>query len=222
MRKKYRLLIFILCILILCAGCQSKELPREDTAEQTETSEPPSEARADELVLAIDGSPALQIVLPEDANEQIRSAANKLSEQLSSLAKCAFSIRNDHTPDGSIVDSAGEIVLGNCRRADAQARLQELRFEDYTVCFTERNLVVAAYASAAVERAVEALIAALESAEIEQTEGRVVLKWKSDLHGEGASPRRMPTLFGVPLSLHSRLFSQAQKSVNATRPSNLG
>lgn len=206
MQRKNRLIVLLLAIVLLLCACDTtipSDTETTNTAAESETSVP-TEAR--DIILASGGKASFKIIVPEDADDKIYSAANSLKDKLKKLAGCVFTIGDDYTRDGEIVDSTEEIILGNCKRTDTQKALEGLKYEDYAVVATDANIVVASYDSSAVKKAVKALVDALNDAVVEKSGDRVILKWTVSIYGEGSYANNMPTLGGIPLSSYTIVY----------------
>ena len=72
-----------------------------------------------------------------------------------------------------------EIIIGNCYRADTVRVLKSLKYKDYEVCLTEKNIVVAAYTDEAAINGAQRLAQMIENNTVKDDRG-AVLTWKKD------------------------------------------
>ena len=186
--KRNLLIAWILIVAMLLGACNnngSEESTTDDNAEVTRTVE-----------LAVDGRAKYKIVLPEQVEGEIARAADTLKNKLKRLTGAIFSITDDYTQGGAIAESKGEIIIGDCKRAEMQSELETLSYLDYSVTVTDHNILIAGYESSKVADAIYAFSNALSEETVQKIDDKVVLQWKESIRKEYESYK----LDGISLS----------------------
>ena len=173
-----KLIFGLLAVALLCTGCQGDSLSQGGSTEAITKSEAGTIQK--EIVLASGNQASFQIIVPEVCSAGVINAAEKLKNKLTDLTGAIFTVVDDYTRNGEAIDSTGEIIIGNCKRTEMQNALLPLSYRDYSVLFTDSNILIAGYEDEKVIDAVYDLIQRLEAAEMIQTDNEVILKWAGD------------------------------------------
>lgn len=205
MKSKKALIIWVCMLLAFvlafsaCDTAPNTSDPTEQSIGGTEASATPTEpGRAVELMK--NGKANYKIIISEDASEELMVTVNNLKNRLREITGVVFYAYDDYTKDGQPIDGTGEIVIGNCKRTEAQAELATLRYKDYTVKMTESNILILAHNDANTRKAINALVAMLDESNLERNGETISLKWTGDILHRGNYVTNVPTLADVPLS----------------------
>ena len=179
--KRKILIAWILILATLLCACNLK-----NGGEETETNGNDAVV-ARTVELAANGKALYKIILPEQVTGEVSRAADKLRNKLKTLTGVLFSITDDYTQGGSVKDSEGEIIIGDCKRTEMQSELSNLSYRDYSVTVTDHNILIAGYENSKVADAVYAFTDALTEESVQKVDGKVILTWKEDLKEEYTS-----------------------------------
>lgn len=170
--KKIHTIVWLLLFSLLLCACG------DGNAEDPTLTEEQGTAR--EIVLASNGKAAFSIVVSELCSEKVSSAAEALKKRLKEVTGVSFRIKDDYTRGDEAVESSGEIIVGNCRRADAQTILKSLKYRDYGLFANESNIMLVGYEDSKISAAVYAMIDLLSNERITSANGVTTLHWEGD------------------------------------------
>ena len=179
--KRNVLIAWVIMFAMLLCSCNLK-----DGGVETETNGA-DDTVVRTVVLVEDGRASYKIILPEQAAGEVSRAADTLKNKLKSVTGAIFSIGDDYTQGGVIKESKGEIIIGDCKRAEMQSELETLSYLDYSVAVTENNILIAGYESSKVADAIYAFSNALSEESVQKVDGKVILTWKENLKKEYTS-----------------------------------
>lgn len=200
MKKRIaRRLLPMLCFVLLfavCLGfsaCRKDEGDGGDSGKDSVTAEPggnDEETTADnvgkQITLSTGGKAYYTIVRPADASSALATAVSSLATTLSDATGVYFRQTDDYTRDETPVESSMEIIIGNCKRADTAKVLKNVKYKDYNICVTEKNIVVAAHDDVTAIRATQKLAQMLKG-NIARSGVDTVLTWKGDYYYSAVS-----------------------------------
>lgn len=174
--KKFNIVVWLLLLSFILSACDGISVTdRSGDTNDTLTTEEENTSR--EIVLTSDGKAAFNIVIPEVCSEKISSAADALKKKLKEVTGAFFAVRDDYTRDDQVVDSEGEIIIGDCKRTDAKNALATLKFRDYALSANDNNIMLSGYEDSKISAAVYELIDILSEENLTVTNGKTVLKW---------------------------------------------
>ena len=193
--KKICYLAWILLFAMLFCACNNAK--GEDTSQTEENNTPVPR----DVTLVESGRALYRIVLPEVCDSSVSRAADTLKTRLKAVTGASFSTTDDYTRNGEIVESEGEIIIGNCKRTEMQQALSEMSYRDYAVRVTDKNILIAGFDPAKIADAVYAFIEVVNDGGVEKDGKNAVLHWKEDLFKPYTDyPLSGLTLGGVSLS----------------------
>lgn len=180
----------LLLLLAVCLGlfsCQNTEQPSTPGSDgsaggstavsETETADGGNTVR--DLTLATGTKAAFTVVRPEGCSSALASTVATLVDTLHRATGAWFVSTTDSDFSETPVESSMEIIIGNCYRADTVRVLKSLKYKDYEVCLTEKNIVVAAYTDEAAINGAQRLAQMIENNTVKDDRG-AVLTWKKD------------------------------------------
>ncbi len=177
--KKIKAMVWILLFSLLLSACNGTGASNErDGSDGSTVTEEADTSR--EIVLTADGKAAFNIVIPEVCSEKISSAADALKKKLKDVTGVFFAVRDDYTRDDKVVDSNGEIIIGDCKRTDAKNALASLKFRDYALSANENNIMLSGYEDSKISAAVYEMIDILNEENLYVADGETVLKWSGN------------------------------------------
>lgn len=194
------LLLMLVFLFNACTGNtpSNNNTTVSDSASAEEPVTPSNPVRMVELVT--NGKANYKIIISENATEELMVTVNSLKSKLREITGEIFYAYDDYTKDGQPIDGTGEIVIGDCKRTEAQNELATLRYKDYTVKITESNILIMAHNDANTRKAINAFIDMLDQSNIESNGETISLKWTGDILHRGNYVTSVPTLADVPLS----------------------
>ncbi len=179
------LLALLACFaLTSCEGDGGADTGVTDGSGESGTNGGDDTSEPKKLLLVSGRKSALDVILPANCSDEVRTAAQSLVQKLYSLTGCAFDVWNDDADDGVTVDGENEIVIGGCHRAAAEELLDTLRYDDYLVTVTENSLIVACHSDDAATSAVMALRVKLKEENLLKEGDNIYLLWAEDLSYE--------------------------------------
>lgn len=210
--KKFNIVVWLLLLSFILSACDGISVTdRSGDTNDTLTTEEENTSR--EIVLTSDGKAAFNIVIPEVCSEKISSAADALKKKLKEVTGAFFAVRDDYTRDDKVIDSSGEIIIGNCKRTDAKNAMVSLKFRDYALSANENNIMLSGYEDSKISAAVYEMIDILNAENIFVSDGKTILKWEGNYVKSTFTYKfENMTLDGVPISEYQIVYPSGNES----------
>ncbi len=191
--------IFIAIILILALLLSACNSP--DVTDSKDTTDGIEENTSRTVELVSNGKANYKIIVSDNCSSEIEKVANSLKNKLKTVTGAFFTIGNDFTRNGEVIDSKGEIIIGNCNRTESQNLLSTLTYRDYAVQITDSNIVIAGYESSKVVDAVYSFIKLIDDEYLTVTNEGTLLNWAGNYKKVFESYElNAITIGGIPLS----------------------
>lgn len=169
--KRFFIVMMLIASLILSACNHSNSSDPKDTTDTLEE----NTSRTVELVS--NGKANYKIIVSDNCSTEIEKVANSLKNKLKTATGAFFTIGNDYTRDEEVIDSSGEIIIGDCNRTESKNVLSTLTYKDYAVEITDSNIIIAGYESSKVVDAVYSFIKLIDDEYLTVTNSSAVLNW---------------------------------------------
>lgn len=211
--RKILTVCILLVISMLLGSCDWKEwLGSNDDVEASgdetdsveDTNPMAGPTRIVELVT--DGKANYKVIIPESTSEGLMLYVNDLRDALREATGVSFYAYDDYTQDGKASHSAGEIIIGNCKRTDAQNALTTLKYKDYTVQLTESNILITGHEDGSVGKAIKEFIKMLNAENLVKNGKTTAVKWYGDFTYQAKYSKIAPTINNVSLSQYTIVY----------------
>lgn len=195
--KKFKFLVLLLAFIMLFSACGSNGASTDtDTGTETTVQDTKREVRLTENKRA-----SYKIILPESCDGKIAAAAEALKNKLKDATGAFFTVADDHTRNDEVIESTGEIIIGDCKRVDMQAMMSTLKYRDYAVEINDSNILIAGHETAKIVDAIYSFMKFIDEDYIDVSNGSAVLNWDGNYQKLHTSYKfENMTLGGVPLS----------------------
>lgn len=187
--KRFPSIVCLVLLLSVCLGlfsCQSgtPQTPGSGSTEPevTGTAEPSTDHQGTKLTLTEKNKANYTVIYPTDSSSTFESNLRSLIKTLSDKTGIRFSTATDLAAawETEPLDSEGpEIIVGNCFRKDSVAALKNVKYNDYSICLSGENLLVAAHNEESAIKGIQRLISILKEHTEKGSDGSV-LTWPGD------------------------------------------
>lgn len=187
--KLLLLLVWLLLLALLLPSCKQPQTPQSGTSEDVGdvsgvADGDPDDSLPTELMMLKKGRLKYRIIIPQSASSAIVSEVSQMEDDIYQTIGYHLQIINDTTGSMTAIESAGEIIIGECLRIDSERVLSDLNYKDYALRVTKENIVIAAFDDTSLKNAIRSFRDCLKSAEksVDESNKNVTLKWDRSIN----------------------------------------
>lgn len=215
--KRLIMLAALILALLCLVSCTGQNAPDDGTTPTDSSTQPVPSAPPLEIVDRC--STEYHIVRPESASDTVVSAAKQLhSAMLYQYELESMNIESDFIRPNTAAEDIYkyELLIGNTDRAETQAALAEIRYNDFIICVSGTRVVIAGHNDSKTVEAVNYFIESYVSGSALTLPAELRYASSGSYAGEGV------TLMGKPLSDYTLVYKGSYRSMAQTIADEVG